>query len=250
MKLQLIRNATLRLTYAGREILTDPYFAPKFSRPSFAGISPNPLVDLPCPPAEILAGAELLVLSHLHSDHFDPEAQRQVPKDLPILCPPENETRIREHGFQQVTPVAGSLDWQGITLTRTTGRHGSGTVLSEMGSVSGYIFQAPGEPLVYWAAETIWCEPVRAAIQKFKPDIILTHSGGAVWGPEKVLIIMDAAQTLTVCHTAPDADVVAIHMEALDHCTVSRADLRAAANAAGISDRQLLNPADGETLEW
>jgi len=239
----------MRITYAGHEILADPYFAPKFSRPSFAGVSPNPLVDLPYPPTEILSGIELLILSHLHSDHFDPEAQRLVPRQMPILCQPGDETRIRELGFQDITPVDGQLDWQGITITRTAGLHGSGTVLREMGAVSGYIFQAPGEPRVYWAAETIWCEPVRAAIQKHKPEIILTHSAGAEWGAGRDLIIMDAAQTIAVCHASPDAVVVAVHMEALDHGTITRAGLRAAAAAAGISPGQLLIPADGETLE-
>jgi L-ascorbate metabolism protein UlaG (beta-lactamase superfamily) len=88
MRLRLFRNATQRLHYAGHELLLDPFFAPKHSRPSYAGRSPNPLVDLPCPPEEIMAGAELLIVSQLHSDHFDPEAQRLLPKDLPIFCQP------------------------------------------------------------------------------------------------------------------------------------------------------------------
>ena len=29
MQLQLIRNATMRLTYAGRVLLTDPFFSPR-----------------------------------------------------------------------------------------------------------------------------------------------------------------------------------------------------------------------------
>lgn len=50
MYLRLIRSATQRLRYVGRELLLDPYFAPKHSRPSYAGRSPNPLVDLPALP--------------------------------------------------------------------------------------------------------------------------------------------------------------------------------------------------------
>jgi L-ascorbate metabolism protein UlaG (beta-lactamase superfamily) len=85
MRFRLIRSATLRLRYAGRELLVDPYFAPRHSRPSFTGRSPNPLIELPVTPGEVMAGVELVIVSHLHSDHFDPEAQRLVPKDLPIL---------------------------------------------------------------------------------------------------------------------------------------------------------------------
>ena len=248
MRLRLLRNATQRLRYAGRELLLDPYFAPKHSRPSFAGRSPNPLVDLPCRPEEIMAGAELVILSHLHSDHFDPEAQRLLPKDLPVLCQPGDEETIRGHGFESVTPVSDALVWQGITLTRTPGQHGSGAVLAEMGPVSGFVFQAPGEPTLYWAGDTIFYEPVQQTIERFRPDVIVTHSSGAMWkgdGP----IVMDAAQTLAVCRAAPESRIVAIHLGSLDHGEVSRQDLRARARAAGIPDTQLLIPEDGESLE-
>ncbi|HKV12054.1 MAG TPA: MBL fold metallo-hydrolase [Thermoanaerobaculia bacterium] len=248
MRLRLLRNATQRLRYAGHELLLDPFFAPKHSRPSFAGRSPNPLVPLPCPVEEILAGVELVIVSHLHSDHFDPEAQRLVPKDLPVFCQPGDEETIRGHGFTRVEPVADSVTWNGITITRTPGNHGSGAVLEEMGQVSGFIFAAPGEPTVYWAGDTILYEPVRETIGRFRPDVIVTHSSGAMWkgdGP----IVMDAAQTLEVSRIAPGSRVVAIHLDSLDHGEVSREDLRAAARAAGIADGRLLIPADGETLE-
>jgi len=44
--------------------------------------------------------------------------------------------------------------------------------------------------------------------------------------------------------------VIATHMEALDHATISRAELRAAAVAAGIPATRLLIPADGEVLSF
>jgi hypothetical protein len=43
--------------------------------------------------------------------------------------------------------------------------------------------------------------------------------------------------------------VVANHLEALSHCPVTRADLAAAAQQAGVASR-LRIPADGETLEF
>jgi hypothetical protein len=47
MELRLLRHATLKLNVAGRTMLIDPFFAPKHSRPSYTGRSPNPLVELP-----------------------------------------------------------------------------------------------------------------------------------------------------------------------------------------------------------
>ena len=54
LKIQLIRNATMRIDYDDKMILTDPFLGPKFSVESFAGISENPLVDLPILPQEVI----------------------------------------------------------------------------------------------------------------------------------------------------------------------------------------------------
>lgn len=247
MQLHLIRNATQRFDYAQKILLLDPYLATKHSRPSFTGASPNPLVDLPCSPAEVIAGIDGIVVSHLHSDHFDPAAQNLLPKELPLLCQPEDAPAITAMGFQNVIPVSVTLRWNGITITRTPCQHGAGSVLEEMGQASGFVFQAPNEPTVYWTGDTVWCDAVAEVIAQMHPDIILTHSCGAMWG-DHILIVMDAAQTVAVCRAAPESTVVAIHMEALDHATVSRETLRAYAEAQGIRPEQLLIPMDGEKL--
>ncbi len=83
MKIQLIRSATIRLDYAGQKLLIDPYLAAKFSLPSFTGRSPNPMVDLPFSPQEVIANNDAVIVSHLHSDHFDPAAQELLPKRPP-----------------------------------------------------------------------------------------------------------------------------------------------------------------------
>jgi hypothetical protein len=86
-------------------------------------------------------------------------------------------------------------------------------------------------------------------IQHEQPDIIITHSGGAYFGDNSI-IVMDIEQTIAVCQAAPQAVVVAIHLEALDHCPIIRADLRIQAAASGIDANQLRIPADGETVAF
>ncbi len=246
MKLQPIRNATLKLDYAGRTVLIDPYLAPKHSLPSFTGRSPNPMVELPVEIDDILEGVELVIVSHLHDDHFDSVAMQRVPKHLPLFCQPGDEATIREAGFTNVTPLSNSATWEGLTLTRREGSHGLGPVIELMGSVMGFSLEAAGEPSIYWAGDTVLYPPVAEVIRDTNPDIIITHSCGARWDGD--LIVMDAAETVAVCEAAPGATVIATHMEALDHATISRSDLRQAAEAKGISPSRLLIPADGETL--
>ena len=246
MLIRLIRSATLRLDYAGQSFLIDPCFCPRHTRPSYAGISANPLVDLPCPPEEILRGVGTGLVSHLHSDHFDPAARALLPRELPLLCQPEDAGALRELGFSTVNAVEETLVWQGVSIRRTRGRHGSGAVLAEMGEASGFVLRAEGEPTLYWAGDTVWCDEVADLLRLERPDVVVIHAAGATWGGG-TLILMDAEQAVRVCEAAPQAVVVATHLESYDHGTVTRAALRAHADARGIPSRRLLIPGDGET---
>ena len=249
MHLQLVRNATLKLEYRGKTILIDPYFAAKHTLPSYTGKSRNPLLDLPVPAEQVVADTDLVVVSHLHSDHFDSTARALLSKDIPLLCSPVDEAAVRELGFAKVIVAEDKVTWEGIDFYRTAGRHGtSQAVLGDMGEVSGFVLEAEGTPSLYWAGDTVWYEGVSDVLKTFKPEIIVVHACGAVWGDQE-LIVMDAEQVIKVCRSAPSATVIATHMEALDHTTVSRDALRRMTRNAGISNEQLLIPQDGERIE-
>jgi L-ascorbate metabolism protein UlaG (beta-lactamase superfamily) len=248
MKIQLIRNATLRLKYGGTNILIDPMLGPRHSISSFAGIEDNPTIDLPMPITEVLKKIDLLLISHLHQDHFDPKAQEIIDKSLPVLCQPGDRENIETHGFTHVTEIAGETRWRDISIQRTNGQHGTGRWAERLNPVSGFVFDHPGEPTLYWIGDSIWCDEVQQALEKYRPDVIVTHSGGAELkdsGP----IIMETAQTITVCKTIPSATVIATHLEALDHCKTTRMALEKTAEEAGIEPSHLLIPGDGKVVE-
>jgi L-ascorbate metabolism protein UlaG (beta-lactamase superfamily) len=249
LKIQLIRNATMKITYAGRTILTDPMLSPKGEFEPFAGIAQNPTIELPFQAEEIVKGIESVIVTHDHPDHFDKAATMALPKVTSVFCQPGDEGRMTEEGFRNVLPIETSHTWEGITITRTGGKHGKGKILELTGKVSGFVFQADGEPTVYWVGDSILCEEVENAIKMFNPDIIITHSGGATI-PGYEAIIMDGEQTLTTVNSSPEAIVVAIHMESLDHCTVSRNTLRQMADSAAIPPSRLMIPEDGETISF
>lgn len=249
MQIQQIRNSTLKINYSKQVILTDPMLSPKHAIESFVGKSPNPIVDLPFPPKNLIKDIDVVLISHLHMDHFDKTAQDLLPKKMPLFCQPCDEKKLKQFNFESVTPIINSVKWKDIQITRTSGHHGTGDWGKRMGIVSGFIFRAENEPTVYWAGDTIWCDIVKQAINKFSPEIIITHSCGAKF-PDSDPIIMDAVQTIEVCKAAPDAIVIATHMEALDHATISRADLRAFAESSAITTDQLRIPADGEILSF
>lgn len=247
VKIQLIRNATMKLTYGGKTFLTDPMLSQKGEIRSFAGIASNPTVELPLVSADVLSGIDAILVSHLHPDHYHRVSEQAVLLSKPLFCQPADAAAISKDGFGQVIPVDSTVEWEKITITRVGGKHGSDTILEKMGAVSGFVFQAPNLPTVYWAGDTVWCDEVAATIKSFKPQIIITHSGGATI-PGFAPILMNAQQTIETALDAPESTIVAIHLEALDHCTVGRKELRIAATAAGIDPARLLIPQDGETV--
>jgi L-ascorbate metabolism protein UlaG (beta-lactamase superfamily) len=250
MKIQLIRNATLKISMAGSVILTDPVLLPRHGIDSFAGIERNPTIDLPFPAEEVIKDIDMVLVSHLHRDHFDDGAKNMLPKDIPIFCRRVNEAELKKNGFSNVTPVETKMTWKNIDITPTSGRHaGNEKWEAILGRVSGFILRATGEPVVYWAGDTVLYDEIKTILTSVKPDIILTHSGGAELG-DSGPIVMDAGQTIDVCRLCPGAIVVAIHMEALDHCKVSRKVLRALATENKISEERLFIPEDGEILTF
>ena len=248
MKLQLIRNATVRLNYAGIDILIDPCLGPKGSLPSFAGVEPNPTVDLPVSVASVLTNVQLMLISHLHPDHFDATALEEIRKDTAILCQPSDLEALRTQGFVNAELLMANHIFDGLSVEGTPAQHGTGAILEQMGAVTGFLLRAQGEPTIYFASDTVSTPAVRSVLEKVKPDVVVTHSGGAMLGG--TLLIMDDEQTLSLLALAPTARFIAIHMDSLDHCTVSRQKMRSSAEAIGISRDRLLIPLDGELISF
>ena len=111
----------------------------------------------------------------------------------------------------------------------------------------GLSIEATNEPSIYWAGDTVLYPPVAKVIKETGPDVVIIHSCGARWDGD--LIVMDADQTIAVCALSNEIRVIATHMEALDHATIDRRDLRVAAELRGIAASKLLIPQDGETVE-
>jgi L-ascorbate metabolism protein UlaG (beta-lactamase superfamily) len=163
--------------------------------------------------------------------------------------PPPDEAALREgRGFADVRPVAGGIDLCGIGVARTPGRHGTGAIGERMGPVCGFVLRAPGEPVLYVAGDTIWCDEVDDALAEHDPDVVVVNAGAARF-VEGDPIIMDASGVISTAREAPRATVVAVHMEALNHCPLTRAELRAAVGEAGVGARVAI-PADGEALSF
>lgn len=247
MQIQLIRHATLLIEYAGMRLLVDPMLsdagamAPIQNSPQ---PRPNPLVPLPCSVDQVLDGVEAVLVTHTHRDHWDDAAIQFVPKDLPLFCQPEDLAKMEATHFPNAAAVHDVRHWSKISITRTHAQHGTGDIGKAMAPASGYVLQSHGEPTVYIAGDSIWCKEVSDVIGRFHPEVIVVNAGGARF-LEGDPITMTAEDVIHVCRAAPKATLIAVHMEAINHCLVTRAQLAEAAERAGVN---VEIPGDGELL--
>jgi L-ascorbate metabolism protein UlaG (beta-lactamase superfamily) len=236
MQITLVRNATLVVEHAGRRILVDPMLDPAGARPPIeqtANPVRNPTVGLPFPAEDVVKGLDAVLVTHCHKDHFDETAERLLPRDVPVFCQPEDEERLRTVGLD-VRPVEASLDWDGLVLHRTPARHGFGAVAEALAPVSGFVLDE-----LYIAGDTVWYEAVEETIERFVPRVAVVNAAGASF-LDGSLIVMGIDDVREVVSRVPV--VVCVHLEALNHCHLTRAKL--AATVPGV-----VIPRDGETVE-
>ena len=247
MRLRLIRHATLIVDYGGHKLLVDPMLSEAGTQPPIENSPnqrPNPLVPLSVASDELLQGVEAVLVTHTHRDHWDAAAAEQIFKSLPILGQPEDEQKFRGQGFADVHSIKQSEKWNGITITRTGGQHGTGEIGKKMAPVSGFVLETQGEPSFYIAGDTVWCLEVAEAIRAFQPRVIVVNTGAAQF-LQGDPITMTAECVITVCRSAPNAQIVAVHMEAINHCLLTRADLAFQLEAARVI-QQVAIPNDGD----
>jgi L-ascorbate metabolism protein UlaG (beta-lactamase superfamily) len=244
MRLRLIRNATLLVRVADRTLVVDPMLDPAGARPPVedtANPVRNPLVELPEPPEVIVELAQGVLVTHLHRDHLDETAIRLLPEHLPVFCQPPDVEQLS--AFSDVRPVEDELEWDGLRIARTGGQHGTGRIAEALGPVSGFVLAAEGEPTLYIAGDTIWCHEVAEALDRHRPDVVVVNAGAARF-LEGDPIVMTADDVVAVTRHAPKARVVAVHLEAINHCPLTRADLHQRLHDEGLTERVTV-PEDG-----
>lgn len=249
MKIQLIRHATMIIDINGQRILLDPMLSKAGKMPAVPGVantSDNPLIDLTVD-LTTLINADAIMVTHTHRDHFDDCAMQILPHDTRLFCQPADGEKIRVAGFTNVRIVNKSDEWNGITFNRTGGRHGTGKIGEKMGAVSGFVLQAKIEPSLYIAGDTVWCSEVKAALETYHPQIVVCFAGAARFSSGDP-ITMTGEDIAQVCKHAASAKIIVVHMEAWNHCSLSRQELKRYLADNGLA-HQVCIPDDGEWVE-
>ncbi|MGO3861090.1 MAG: MBL fold metallo-hydrolase [Halomonas sp.] len=260
-QVQQIRNATVKVTYGDTTFLVDPMLAEQGAYPGFEDTYRselrNPLVGLPMPFEEMIDDVDAVIVTHTHLDHWDDAAQELLPKAIPLFAQNAADAElIRSQGFSDVRILDGEAEFGGVKMHKTGGQHGSDTLyavpeLAEaLGDVMGVVFEAPDQKTTYLVGDTIWRDEVEQALAQYNPEVIVLNAGAAeMTAFEGDPIIMGKEDTLRMHQAAPNAAIIAVHMGAVNHMTLSREELSDYVQEVGIQDHVSI-PADGEVISF
>lgn len=217
-----VGTATTVLRIGGFTLLTDPNFLHRGQRVYLGkGLWSRRRTD---PALEIaqLPTLDAVVLSHLHGDHFDRVARRELDRALPVVTTPSASRKLRKWGFRAAEGLPTwhfrELHRDGTTLRLTAlpGQHGPGLLDRLLPEVMGTLvdLERDGKRTfrLYITGDTL-NRPKLAEIPQRYPgiDAMLIHLGGTKIAG--ILLTMDARQGADVVELIRPALTVPIHYD-------------------------------------
>jgi len=260
MKITQIRNATLLIEtmIEGKQqgVLVDPMFAPKGAIPSLKYATRsrrrNPLVELPSDMDELKSRVTCCLITHCqkgHFDHLDRAATKWLRENsIPVYCSTQDSAFLKNKGLEvhSLDPSLESTFLNG-SIELVPCLHGEGFIGKMMAHGFGYHIQLPNEPSIYITGDTILTKEVKAFITRIQPDTIVLPAGGANFdlGGD---IIMGLSEAIEMGEFAK-GQLVANHLESLDHCPVTRESIKSEIRVRGWEHRFFV-PEDGESINF
>lgn len=250
MYIQQLRNATIKIRYDGIVFLIDPWlqdkgtgFSAKTVRSEMQGVK-CPMNELPEIPSKILEDVNYCLVTHLHFDHFSPD---YLPKDLKIIAQDKADAdAISTMGFENVKCFESNvIQLDEVIIYKAEAIHGaSEAVVKVMGNVCGYIFQSLAEKTLYVAGDTVYCESVKKTICKYNPSAIVLNCCEATNPLGR--LIMGLNDVELICYDAPNAIIVASHLDSVNHALITSDDVKKFAKSRKLF--QIRVPNNGETI--
>lgn len=259
MKITQIRNATIIVEYNETKFLIDPWLGPKDYMEGFESALNSqirqPRVELPFE-IEKTVDVDAVILTHFHPDHFDEYAVNALNKDIKFFVQSQKDLEIiKSYGFKNLEVMTQQgIDYKNIKLYKTDCQHGKREIIKPLCEsigmpydAMGVVFKSNNEKTLYVAGDTIWCDEVSEAIDKFEPEIIVVNACAAtvINGERLIMNIDDVRQ---VIKKAPKSTIIASHMDTVSHLTVTRKDLEEFREKESV--KNLLIPDDGEVLNF
>ena len=140
---------------------------------------------IPKPLLGSLADLDVILISHLHLDHYDPASLRLLDAGVPIVGPPGSARSLGRRGFTDIHEMrpGESLRLGGIDIVATEARHrGTRHPLAQRTRSNGYVISGGGRD-IYFAGDTGLFAGM-ADIHQALDVALLPIAGLGPWMPE------------------------------------------------------------------
>lgn len=184
-------HASFRLrTPGGKEVLFDPWY------------TGNPTFPARAKPK----AADLILLSHGHSDHVTDAAAMAKATGATVVSNFEIVTWLGGKGVQQVEPMnkGGTIEVKGLRITMTEAVHSSSfdeNGIVYLGEAGGFVVKLENGQTIYYAGDTALFSDMKLIGELYSPDIAFLPIGDRfTMGPDTAAI---AARWLGVKQVVP-----------------------------------------------
>lgn len=219
--LTFIGNATTLIRLGGFTVLTDPNFLHAGQRAYLGkGLWSRRVREPSLQPADLPA-LDLVVLSHLHGDHFDRVARADLARSQPVVTTPRAAQRLRRWDFD----ARGLETWEthvevrgqeSLRVESLPGIHARGLMRAALPPVMGSLLEhrVGGEVRrrVYLSGDTLTGDHLDEIHRRHPElDLAVMHLGGT-----RVLfrtVTMDAAQGVDFLRRVEPDQAVPVHFD-------------------------------------
>jgi L-ascorbate metabolism protein UlaG (beta-lactamase superfamily) len=249
-------NATTLIRLGSFTVLTDPNFLHRGQRAYLGkGLWSRRLTEPALQPAD-LPELDAIVLSHLHGDHFDRIARRELDRSVPLITTEPAADRLKRYGFA----TRGLPVWQvyeqtrgneTLTVEALPGIHARGVLGAllppVMGSLLVHRVDGTVRRRIYLIGDTLTGDHLDEIHERHPTiDAAVVHLGGT-----RILfhtVTMDAAQGLDFLRRIRPELAVPVHY---DDYPVFKSPLSDFLDLAGKDPEswQISAPARGETVD-
>jgi len=225
---------TAVLNYAGLRIVLDPTFDGPGRYPADDGTHLVKTMGPAMSRADV-GSVDLVLLSHhQHRDNLDYEGLELLATGVLTLSTMSAANDLFGGA------VRGLDSWEtfelgDVTITAVPALHGPPGVERQMGTVTGFVLEAPGRPTIYVSGDNASLPLVEQIGERFeRVDIAVLFAGAARVDRIPAPLTLTAKGAVEAARLLRARHVVGLHTDDWEHFSETRADLEAAFAGSGL----------------